>query len=329
MTHDGHMAPEEGHEVEQDFEVRSERRSDRKKFEREERDFRGGLLKAILGVLVLLVLLVLVIGGINHYFGDKPEVVKTTEPTATVEPVANIEPDVDDEPLFPDGVHSWAQWEEVATPEMREALEEVAGVTPEQTQKWAAEELAMGKDFQTEVEPGTPIVNTGINDAGWYRVESYKVKEGDTLFLATDKGVAAVKVSCGNPVAPAKPVVTEKPQPAPQPTPQPTKGPNPYPNTVTTHQSSVPVPGPTPGYTPGNAERVVEEQQQSYPTNRTPTPSGTDSGSTTNTSTNSQTTGSDGSKSDATIGNEVEHTPTSGETVPSDDQSGYDPYAIP
>lgn len=344
MTQEGPMTPEEGH-VEQGFGVRSEKRSDRKKFERDERTFRFGALKVILGVLVLIVLLVLVIGGFNHYFGGKPEVVTTTETTATVEPTAtaepvsvvNNEPEAEPPPVVNDGIWS-----------AEEALRYLDGAPTEQADDWLAnfsaahpgkgehtlvdmaEAERSGHNFWVYLPKGTWIMNTTrpYEGAPIKVIKRYQLKTERLALMAPD-GEILWLASCGNISVLISLPEGEKPR---KPTPEEEKelkGRNPYPDSVETHQESVPVPGETPGYPePDNAERVVQEQEQSYPGNRTPTPSGTDSGSTTN-PTNSQTTDPDGSTIDAEIGTEVEYTPPTEETVPPDDQSGFDPYAVP
>jgi len=210
----------------------------------------------------LVLVLALVVGGIYAIVNWDRESDVVLEPDAVTVPVADVEPDVDNEPLWPEGVKSWTQWESVATEQMHEALFAVTGVTKEQTQKWAAEEQAMGKDFSIEVPPGTAITNSGSNESGWYEVTGYIVKEGDTLFLATDKGIIAVKQSCGNPVRPGG-------------NGQEVKGPNPWPDFIGDHQASVSVPPGTPWYIPGTAEEVTEEQEAAPIGGLDPTPVGT------------------------------------------------------
>jgi hypothetical protein len=221
------------------------------------RESKTGLLQLLLG-LALVVLIVFVIGAIWLSFDHdpKPIVVNKTPTVLPVKPVVETVPSVDNEPLWPDGIRSWTQWEAVATPQMREALLGVAGVTPDQTQRWAAEEQVLGSNFETELPPGTPIVNSGLNGSGWYPVNGYLVKDGDVLFLATDKGIVALKQSCGNPVRPGRKVVQEDKE-----TKTSVKGPNPWPNFIADHQASVPIPGVTFGYVPDRAETVVLQQE--------------------------------------------------------------------
>jgi hypothetical protein len=138
------------------------------------------------------------------------------------------------------------------------------------TARWAAEEGVMGKEFVTKIPVGTVIENSGWNGDGWYAVNGYVVKEGDDLFLTDADGVIAVKVSCGNPVGPPKPTVTEevdkdedkclpkKPK-APMyssPLTTPHHPDNPY----TQDDPTYDVTAPTPGYIPGNVE-VVESNR--------------------------------------------------------------------
>lgn len=147
------------------------------------------------------------------------------------------------------------------------------------------------------------------------------------------------------PPAPAK-TKTVKPKPSvPRPTPKPCPPPVPKPEKplrnddpsgrLTPHHPNndayyyPPDPGRTPGAnSPDVIEEVIKEQEKSFPGNRESTPKGTDSGTTTN-PTNSQTTNPDGSTTESTIGSEVENNPPNQNVVPSDSQSGFDPYAIP
>lgn len=364
MTHDRNMAPEEGHEVEQDF--------------------RGGLLKVVLGVLMLIVLMVLVVGGIRHYFGSKPEVVTTTETTATVEPVpvpvTNVDVEGDFVIKMPPRDGNRLNSEGITVSDDAEAFRrQIAeqakhdpltlylyyNASPLGEKRPLESEAVIAKDGVikdgnvysergveayndwlflwelADIEAVREITfqgyNTGVdgskvtksNGVGGTDKAGYDVAYRDVSGEVTHEHSAlkrCTQPTFGGPI----PWVPEGPTDCPPPTPttKEVKGPNPYPDTVEKHQSSVPVPPATPGYTPDNAEKVVKEQEKSHPGNRTPTPSGTDSGSTTN-PTNSQTTNPDGSTATAPIGTEVEYTPPSEETVPPDDQSGFDPYDVP
>lgn len=222
----------------------------------------------LIGSITLVMILIVVAFG---FFGRTESTPVAPAPSAPIAPVVNVD-NIDDHPFVSAGIHSWVQWEKEATPEMREALLEVADVTSQQTQQWAAEEQAFGREFLAELPVGLPIVNTGISRAGnWYRVNGYLVRTGDTTFLVTDKGIPAVKISCGNPVALKPPTVAELPREEPTPP----KGGNPYPNFVREHQEAVPLPPRTPGYTPGNADRVREEQGRQPIGGTDPTPPGT------------------------------------------------------
>ncbi len=254
MTRDGNAAPKKGREKMLKRELISElEQRDRKEAANKEASefIRVGLI--VISVMVVIIVAGFVVSLLRGSSGPIED--------AMVSKDVETNFDVDSEPMWPAGVHSWTQWEDVATSEMREALLEMVGVSPEDTRKWAADEMVLGKSFQTEVDPGTIISNSGINDAGWYRVNRYVVKEGDTLFLTTDKGIIAVKVSCGNPVSPVSPTSA--------------KGTNPYPNSIGDHQRATPVPPATPGYVPSTAERVTEEQNTAPIGGLDPTPSGT------------------------------------------------------
>jgi len=160
----------------------------------EEHDFYTGLLKAV-GITVIAIIVVwFLILGIGSLFKGK------TSPVAEDSVVLASNETTEPDPGYPEGIHSWTQWETEAKQADRDRLEELLGITADDTKRWAAEEKLFGRNFTVELPPGTIIVNSGWNGDSWYAVPGYVIKAGDTACLGTDTGEPAIKKSCGNPI---------------------------------------------------------------------------------------------------------------------------------